>query len=104
MAEEPRFERGRAFTVSRAKTWRVTNYTIPQQNGVARGIEPRLLSRKDALPTELEATKNMAGNVGFEPTEPFSPAVFKTAALDLYANSPFGGYTGVRFQSLLQPT
>ena len=48
----------------------------------------RLSSRWNALPTELETTQNLEGNVGFEPTEPFSPAVFKTAALDHYANSP----------------
>ena len=77
LAEEPRFERGRAFTVSRAKTWRVTNYTIPQQNGVARGIEPRLLPRRDALPTELEATQNVAGNVGFELSRPYQPSRFQ---------------------------
>ena len=48
----------------------------------------RLSSRWNALPTELETTQNLEGNVGFEPTEPFSPTVFKTAALDHYANSP----------------
>ena len=31
----------------------------------------------------------MAEDVGFEPTEPFGPSVFKTAALNHSANLPF---------------
>lgn len=31
----------------------------------------------------------MAGRVGFEPTEPFSPSVFKTDAIDHSAIYPY---------------
>ena len=33
----------------------------------------------------------MAEDVGFEPTEPFGPSVFKTAALSRSANLPYFG-------------
>ena len=37
---------------------------------------------------ESGSKKKMAEDVGFEPTEPFGPSVFKTAALNHSANLP----------------